>query len=119
MVRKMGVQVTRGIAARLLVVGLGIILWLAASAAAPALAAQQGSTGFNLEGKITDVSTGKLTVSTQDNIIFHVTYGKQTKIYRKDGSTGTPSDLTVGARIRVSGELSPAGAIRARRINIE
>lgn len=80
--------------------------------------AQQG-TSFTLEGKITESAPGKLTVSTEDNIIFHVTYDEKTSIYRKDGSAGSPSDLKVGATIKAAGELSPAGVVEANRIDLE
>lgn len=79
---------------------------------------QQG-TSFNLEGKITEHTSGKLTVSTEDNIIFHVTYDQKTSIYRKDGSAGSPEDLKVGATIKAAGELSPAGVVEAHRIDLE
>lgn len=82
-------------------------------------ASQQGDMSFGLEGKITKESAGKLTVSSQDNMIFHVTYDDQTKIYRKDGSVGSAADLTVGAQIRVAGSLSPVGVVEARRIHLE
>ncbi|HEX5484254.1 MAG TPA: DUF5666 domain-containing protein [Terriglobia bacterium] len=86
----------------------------------PGLALQnQSDTGFNLEGKITEVTAGKLTVSEQDNIVFHVSYDDKTQIHRKDGSAGTAQDLKVGERIKVEGELNPAGVVEARRIDLE
>ncbi len=84
-----------------------------------ARAAQQGGANFGLEGKITRQAPGKLTVSSQDNMIFHVSYDQQTKIYRKDGSAGSAGDLKVGAQIRVDGSLNPQGVVEARRINLE
>ncbi|MGH9343431.1 MAG: hypothetical protein ACRD19_06700, partial [Terriglobia bacterium] len=70
--------------------------------------AQDQNSQFNLEGKITDLSPGKLTVSTEDNIIFHVTYGDKTEIHRKDGTTGSAKDLAEGETITVEGMLTPA-----------
>lgn len=88
--------------------------------AAPAFGAQQDqATSFNLEGKINSLSPGKLTVSTEDNMIFHVTYDEKTEIHRKDGTAGSSKDLAAGEQIKVAGELTPAGVIQARRIDIE
>jgi hypothetical protein len=86
-------------------------------AAAPAQAQQNSN--FNLEGTITDRSPGKLTVNTQGEIIFHVSYNTNTKIYRKNGSAGSPSDLKVNAVIKVQGELDTAGVVEASRIDLE
>ncbi|MGH9359814.1 MAG: DUF5666 domain-containing protein [Terriglobia bacterium] len=96
-------------------IALGLLL----TAVPPARASQQPGTNFGLEGKITKQSPGKLTVNSQDNMIFHVTYDNQTKITRKDGSAGSAADLTVGAQIRVDGSLDPQGVLEARRINLE
>ncbi|MGH9327015.1 MAG: hypothetical protein ACRD2B_10090 [Terriglobia bacterium] len=85
----------------------------------PAQSTSQQGTSFNLEGKITEHTPGRLTVSTEDNIIFHVTYNEKTAIYRKDGSAGSPSDLKVGAIIKAAGELSPTGVVEASRIDME
>jgi methyl coenzyme M reductase subunit C len=85
-----------------------------------ALAATQGQgSKFNLEGKITDLSPGKLTVSTEDNIIFHVTYDDRTVIRRKDATAGSSKDLASGEKIQVDGTLTPAGVIEADSISIE
>ena len=74
---------------------------------------------FTLEGKITKQEAGKLTVSTEENIIFHVTYDEKTEVKRKDGSTGSAKDLQVGAVIDVTGKLSETGEIRSTRIEIK
>ncbi len=84
---------------------------------APAQA--QPNSNFNLEGKITEQSPGKLTVNTQGEIIFHVSYNTNTKIYRKDGSAGSPGDLKVDALIKVQGELDSSGVLEAHRIDLE
>ncbi len=95
------------------------LLWMIFLSAFTASSQSQQGMNFNLEGKITEHSAGKLTVSAEDNIIFHVTYDDQTRIYRKDGSTGSAKDLKTGIRIKVEGELSPAGVVEAHRIDLE
>jgi hypothetical protein len=75
--------------------------------------------GFTLEGKVTEQSTGKLTVSTEQNIIFHVTYDDKTEIKRDDGAQASAQDLRVGAQIKVDGELAESGEIKARKIEVE
>lgn len=92
---------------------------LITAAAVPAEPQQGQNSSFTLEGKINSLSEGKLTVSTQDNIIFHVTYSDKTEIHRKDGSAGSDKDLAVGEEIKIAGELTPAGVIEAHRIDLE
>ena len=82
-------------------------------------AASPQDTNFTLEGKVTERAEGKLTVSTEENIIFHVVYGEKTEIKRKDGSAGTEKDLQKGVKIRVEGELAESGEINARKIELE
>ena len=74
---------------------------------------------FTLEGKISKLSPGKLTVSGEGNIIFHVTHNDKTAIKRKDGSEGTSKDFQVGIRVHVEGGLQESGEIIARRISIQ
>ncbi|PYV34104.1 MAG: hypothetical protein DMG22_07285 [Acidobacteria bacterium] len=74
---------------------------------------------FTLEGKITEKSAGKLTLSTTDNIIFHVRYDDKTEIKRADGSAGSGADLKVGQTVSVVGELAETGEIIAKKIEIE
>lgn len=74
---------------------------------------------FTLEGKISEKSEGKLTVSTTDNIIFHVSYDDKTEIKRADGSSGTGADLKVGQNVAVAGELAESGEIIAKKIEIK
>jgi hypothetical protein len=76
-------------------------------------------TNFTLEGKITQHTAGKLTVSTEENIIFHVRYSDKTEIKRQDGSAGSEKDLRVGVMIHVDGDLGESGEISAQRIVIE
>ena len=61
----------------------------------PRLSAQDEN-NFTLEGKITEKTAGKLTVSTGENMIFHVLYNDKTEIKKKDGSPGTAQDLHTG-----------------------
>lgn len=107
---------------KLMTAALGLIgacsLILSISLPVSAFQNQQGA-GFNLEGKITEHTAGKLTVSGQDNMVFHVAYDEKTQIHRKDGSAGTPQDLKVGETIKVEGELNPAGLVEAHRIDLE
>jgi hypothetical protein len=74
---------------------------------------------FTLAGKITDKSPGKLTVSTGENMIFHVLYNDKTEIKKKDGSPGTGQDLHIGLTISVAGDLAESGEITAKKIEIE
>jgi len=76
-------------------------------------------TNFTLEGTITQREPGKLTVSTEENIIFHVVYGEKTEIKRKDGSQGSDKDLAKGVKIKVEGDLAESGEITARKIEVE
>lgn len=99
--------------ASIMILLLGLIP--ARAAANPAF---QG-TNFTLEGKITEHAAGKLTVSTEENIIFHVRYTDKTEIKHQDGSAGSEKDLSVGVKIHVDGELNDSGEIAAQKIEIE
>jgi len=81
------------------------------------LAAQDSS--FTLEGKVTEFVKGKLTVSTEDNIIFHVRVDDRTDIKRDDGSAGSAKDLRPGIRVKVAGDLEESGEIKGEKIEIE
>jgi hypothetical protein len=74
---------------------------------------------FTLEGKITEKAAGKLTVSSGENMIFHVLYNDKTEIKKKDGSPGNAQDLKIGVNISVAGDLAETGEITAKRIEIE
>lgn len=74
---------------------------------------------FTLEGKITEKTAGKLTVSSGENMIFHVLYNDKTEIKKKDGSPGTAQDLRIGLTISVAGDLAESGEITAKKIAIE
>jgi hypothetical protein len=73
---------------------------------------------FSLEGKITDQTGAKLTVSTLENIVFHVTYDDKTEIKYDDGTVASGQNLRVGTQIKVDGELAESGDITARKIVI-
>lgn len=79
----------------------------------------QGDMNFTLEGKITDRAEGKLTVSSGENMIFHVLYNDKTEIKKKDGSPGAAQDLRTGLTISVAGDLAESGEITAKKIEIE
>jgi hypothetical protein len=115
-------MVTRRIA---VLIGLLLFTWQLSrttfatpASAAPILAAQDEN-NFTLEGKITEKTAGKLTVSTGENMIFHVLYNDKTEIKKKDGSPGTAQDLHTGLRISVAGDLAESGEITAKKIAIE
>jgi len=72
--------------------------------------------GFTLEGKVTEKSEGKLTVSTGENIVFHVRYDEKTDIRLKDGTQGSGKDLKAGLTVRVEGDLRESGEILAHKI---
>jgi hypothetical protein len=74
--------------------------------------------GFTLEGKVTQKSQGKLTVSTEENIVFHVSYNEKTDIRLKEGAQGSDKDLKTGVKVRVEGDLSESGEILARKIEV-
>ena len=73
---------------------------------------------FTLQGKITKRDGNKLTVNTEGNIIFHVSYDDKTAITRADGSAGSPQDLQVGVTIHVDGDLQESGEIIAHKIEV-
>jgi hypothetical protein len=74
---------------------------------------------FTLEGKITEKAEGKITVSSSENMIFHVVYNDKTEIKKKDGSPGTPQDLQIGLSVAVAGDLAESGLITAKTIDIK
>ena len=74
--------------------------------------------GFTLEGKVTEKSEGKLTVSTEENIVFHVRYDEKTDIRLKDSTRGSDKDLKAGLKVRVEGDLSESGEILAHKIQV-
>jgi len=85
----------------------------------PPLLLRAQAMNFTVEGKITKQAPGKLTISSGENIIFHVRYDDKTDIKKSDGSPGTANDLRVGVVVRVEGELTESGEIIAARIEIQ
>ena len=102
-----------------------VLSLVAILAAGVPIAGESGSSGspqemaFTLEGKITEHTAGKLTVSTEENIVFHVTYSDKTAIKRPDGSAGSAKDFRTGVKIKVDGDLAESGEIAAKTIDIE
>jgi hypothetical protein len=89
---------------------------LATSLASPAAA--QDAMDFTIEGKISRHEPGKLTISAEGNIIFHVRYDDKTTIQHADGSPASSKDLQVGVMVRIEGELPESGEIIAHRITL-
>ena len=56
-----------------------LVLAIATSFASP----PPQDSDFSMEGKITDKSAGKLTISSGDNIIFHIVYNDTTLINKR------------------------------------
>ena len=81
------------------------------------LPAAQGM-DFTLEGTINTLDHNKLTVHTEENIIFHVNYDDKTEFKDDDGKPARSTDLKVGLRIRVEGDLAESGEIAAQRITL-
>ena len=77
------------------------------------------SSNFNLEGKIVKVEAGKFTVSTQENIIFHVRYDDKTDIKHSDGTAGSSKEFKAKVSVKVEGDLTESGEIVAKKIEIE
>ncbi len=113
-------------AASLLLAPIGSGLAWSAFVAAIALpiltgppAARPQGTNFTLEGKITRVSPGQLTVSGEGNIVFRVRFDDKTEIKRQDGSKGSAKDLRVGVKVRIEGDLTEAGEVVAQKIELQ
>ena len=73
---------------------------------------------FTLEGTVNSLDHNKLTVHTEENIIFHVNYDDKTEFKDEDGKPAHSTDLKVGLRIRVEGDLAESGEIAAQRITL-
>jgi hypothetical protein len=73
---------------------------------------------FTVEGKINTLGQNKLTLNTEENMLFHVSYGDKTEFKSDDGSPAGSKDLRVGLRIRVEGDLTESGEIVALRIEL-
>jgi hypothetical protein len=77
------------------------------------------ATNFTLDGKINSLDHNKLTVHTEENIIFHVSYSDKTEFKSDDGSPASSKDLRVGLKIHVDGDLTESGEIVAQKIVLE
>jgi hypothetical protein len=77
------------------------------------------ATNFTLDGKINSLDHNKLTVHTEENIIFHVSYDDKTEFKSDDGSPASSKDLRVGLKIHVEGDLTESGEIVAQKIVLE
>jgi hypothetical protein len=85
----------------------------------PAITLRSGQAmNFTVEGKINTLDHNKLTVHTEENIIFHVNYDDKTEFKDEDGKPAHSTDLKVGLRIRVEGDLAESGEIAAQRITL-
>ncbi len=104
---------------------LGVLIGLALVGSQPASSAgrevlqESQAMPFTVEGKIHRLEGKKITLSTEENMLFHVLYDDKTEIRRKDGSAGSAKDLRVGTTIHVEGDLSESGEIAAHRIAIQ
>lgn len=74
---------------------------------------------FTVEGKINRLERNKLTLNTEENMVFHVRYDDKTEIKRQDGKPASVKDLRVGLKVQVDGDLEESGEIAAHRIVIE
>jgi hypothetical protein len=74
---------------------------------------------FTVEGKINTLGQNKLTLNSEENIIFHVRYDEKTEFKSDDGSPAGSKDLRVGLRIRVEGDLTESGEIVAKKIELQ
>jgi hypothetical protein len=79
---------------------------------------QDSESNFTLEGKVTQKSAGKLTISTEENIVFHVRYDEKTDIRLKDGAQGSDKDLKTGLTVTVQGEFNQSGEVVAHKIQV-
>jgi hypothetical protein len=103
-----------------------VVMFLASHAWSSSLEAQGGkilrggqAMNFNVEGKINTLDHNKLTLNTEENIIFHVRYDDKTEFKSDDGSPASSKDLRVGLKIRVEGDLTESGEIVAQRIVLQ
>ena len=74
---------------------------------------------FTVTGNIIDHSPGKITISGGQNMEFDVKYDSKTGIQHQDGSPAKDTELKVGIDIQVTGLLTEAGDIIARKIVIQ
>jgi len=76
------------------------------------------ATNFTVEGKVNTLDRNKLTLHTEENMLFHVRWDDKTEFKSEDGSPAGSKDLRVGLRIRVEGDLTESGEIVAQKIEL-
>ena len=102
-----------------LVIFLASCAWSSSSEARVAKTLRAGQAmNFTVEGKINTLDQNKLTLNTEENIIFHVRYDDKTEFKSDDGSPASSKDLRVGLKIRVEGDLTESGEIVAQKIEL-
>ena len=103
----------------LLVIFLASIAWRPTTEARVARTLRGAqATNFTVEGKINTLGQNKLTLNSEENMLFHVRYDDKTEFKSDDGSPAGSKDLRVGLRIRVEGDLTESGEIVAQRIEL-
>jgi hypothetical protein len=102
----------------LLAVFLGPVRTIAQSPASLVWPIAAQDMPFTLEGKITDLAPGKITVNTEENILFHIIYNDETKFKKPDGSEGSSKDLQKGLTVHIAGDLTESGEIKAATVEI-
>lgn len=81
--------------------------------------AQDQDVSFSVEGKISELSSGKITVDSGGNMNFEVRYDSKTEIQHKDGTPAKTSEFRVGMEIRAEGVLTESGDVIAKKIVLE
>jgi len=74
---------------------------------------------FDLEGPISKLAAGQLTVDQGQGIFFRVAYDDKTTVSKDDGSPGSEKDFRIGVRVHVIGDLQDSGVVKAQKIEIE
>ena len=74
---------------------------------------------FDLEGPISKLAAGQLTVDQGQGIFFRVAYDDKTTVSKDDGSPGSEKDFKLGVRVHVIGDLQDSGVVKAQKIEIE
>ena len=99
---------------------LASFAWSSVSEARGAQTLRAGQANpFTVEGKVNTLGQNKLTLNTEENMIFHVRYDDKTEFKSDDGSPASSKDLSLGLRIRVDGDLTESGEIVAQKIELE
>jgi len=102
-----------------LVIFLSSIAWSPAPEARCALTLRAAqASNFTVEGKINTLGQNKLTLNSEENMLFHVRWDDKTEFKSDDGSPAGSKDLRVGLRIRVEGDLTESGEIVAQKIEL-